>query len=173
MIVNRVVTAPRFTDREADQAHEAWGCNCGPAALAAIVGLTLDEVRPHLKGFDEKRYTNPTMMLDALRSLQVSRRKCWADGEPCWPLYGLARIQWEGPWTLPGVPMRARYRCTHWVGAAVRNGDVGIFDVNCMINGTGWTALADWESTVVPHLTAMYPRASGKWHITHGIEVGR
>lgn len=91
-----------------------------------------------------------------------------------WPRWGLCRIQLEGPWTQPGVPIRARYRQTHWVGAATKTaGDVGVFDVNALANGSGWCALADWTSVIVPHLTADIKRASGGWHITHAIEVER
>jgi hypothetical protein len=91
-----------------------------------------------------------------------------------WPRYGLVRIQWEGPWTQPGVPIRARYRFTHWVGAATRSpGDVGVWDVNALANGTGWGSLANWSSIPVPCLTADVKRASGGWHITHAIEVER
>ncbi len=61
-----------------------------------------------------------------------------------WPRWGLCRIQWEGPWTRPGVPARTRYRFTHWVGAAVDTGGVGIFDVNVLANGSGWCSLENW-----------------------------
>lgn len=172
------IKPPRFTLREADEAHEAWGANCGPAALAAIVGLTLNEVRPHLRGFEGKGYTNPSMMFDALRSVGVP---CVRRGllpvddvegpRENWPNYGLARIQWEGPWTRPGVPLRARYRYTHWIGAARGASGVGVFDVNCLNNGSGWVSLEDWKQVIVPALTASYPRASGGWHVTHAIEV--
>lgn len=166
----------RFTVDDAQRAYDAWGCNCGPSAIAAICGLTLDEVRPHLKGFDEKHYTNPTMMFDALKSIGIvwSRR---SDRE--WPAYGLARIQWEGPWTAPGVNPKWAYRQTHWVGATARTGMTGrttavVWDVNALGNGTGWCALEDWDQTLVPHiLKECVPRASGGWHITHAIEVSQ
>jgi hypothetical protein len=80
----------------------------------------------------------------------------------------------EGPWTKPGVPMRARYRYTHWVGAATKqDGEVGVWDVNALANGTGWCSLADWSEILVPILVEDYKRASGGWHITHAIEVSR
>ena len=162
------VNRPRFTADDADRANAEWGANCGPGALAAIMDMTLDEVRPHLGDFEQKRYTNPSMMNFALRSIGRPWKKIGA----AWPQYGLARIQWEGPWTDPGVPMVARYRHTHWVGAAQRNGEIGVFDINAMGNGTGWGVLADWESILVPWLlNACVPRANGRWHITHAIEV--
>ena len=157
----------RFTADDADRAHADWGANCGPGALAAIMGMTLDEVRPHLIGFDQKHYTNPTMMNDALRRIGKPWQKIGAN----WPQYGLVRVQWEGPWTQPGVPMRVRYRYTHWIGAELGKSTVGVFDINVINNGTGWCDKRDWESTIVPWLTEQYPRATGAWHITHAIEI--
>jgi hypothetical protein len=164
-----IIEPPRFTVEDADRAYDSWGANCGPGAIAAVLAMTLDEVRPYLSaaGFDQKRYTNPTMMNDVLRATGCAWKKIGA----IWPTYGMARIQWEGPWTKPGVPMRARYRFTHWVGAGIRNGDVGIFDINCINNGSGWCTLKDWSEIVVPHVLQQYPRADGKWHITHAIEI--
>lgn len=164
---------PKFNADDADQAHDAWGLNCGPGAIAAICGLTLDELRPHMGDFEQKRYTNPTLMWEVLNRLGVK----WQHARPstAWPKYGLARIQWEGPWTKPGVPMRARYRYTHWVGAqwSETQRDYGIFDINCIGNGNGWAALADWSKTVVPDiLKECVPRADGGWHITHSVEIG-
>jgi hypothetical protein len=166
-----------FSLADADRANDEWGANCGPGALAAIIGLTLDEVRQHMGDFESKRYTNPTLMVAALKS--VGARYVVEYGQPIggykFPNFGLARIQWEGPWTSPGVPIRVRYRQTHWVGAKTVNGSVGIFDINCLsltTGGSGWTTLEAWRDIVVPFiLRECVPRADGKWHITHPIEV--
>src|SRR3990167_150016 len=107
--------APRFNLADADRAHDEWGANCGPGALAAIMGMTLDEVRPHMGDFESKGYTNPTLMFYAMESVSARfRTRSLASNVKLlgWPVYGLARIQWEGPWTKPGVPMAARYRHT-------------------------------------------------------------
>jgi hypothetical protein len=165
---------PRFTLDDMIRASDEWGANCGPGALAAILGLTLDDVRPAFAalGFEAKRYTNPSMMFGALNALKVDWRK---HSLPRWPTYGLARIQWEGPWTAPGVPMRVRYRHTHWVGSLWRGDvdeNVGVFDINALANGSGWSSLKDWRSILVPWLLEeLEPKASGSWHITHAIEV--
>lgn len=163
--------ATRFTADDADQAHDAWGCNCGPGAVAAIMGMTLDEVRPHMAaaGFEARRYTSPSMMTAVLQSIGRPWRRAGTD----WPVHGLVRIQWEGPWTMPGVPVRARYRHTHWIAACrhpVRG--IGVFDINALGNGTGWCALEDWSGILVPWLLEQcVPRANGGWHVTHAIEV--
>lgn len=173
------VTRPMFTDDDMQRAHAEWGANCGPGAIAAINGLTLSDLRPFMGDFERKGYTNPTLMFEVLSRIgarirardTATRRSAHVVG---WPYYGLARIQWEGPWTEPGVPMRARYRHTHWVGAARLDRSVGIFDVNCMSNGTGWVSLGDWVAEVVPFLLAeCEPGANGRWHITHAIEIDR
>lgn len=173
-----MIMRPKFSLEDANRAYDAWGANCGPTALAAIMGMTLDEVRPHLKDFEAKHYTNPSMMFGALWSIGRGWRKL---NPVTWPWYGLARIQWEGPWTEPGVPMRVRYRETHWIGVAIDNRvvpasetSIGIFDVNAMGNGSGWTTLQAWKDILVPHIIKeCVPRANGKWHITHAIEVER
>ncbi len=176
------MTAIRFTLADLEAASNAWGCNCGPAAIAAICGLTLDEVRPHLQGFDEKRYTNPTMMFAALNSIgrpwQRVRTSGLSGGAALMPWWGLCRIQWHGPWTDPGANPKWAYRQTHWIGAAKRktDGSIGIFDVNSVAHtpdNAGWTSLEAWADIIVPWIVAGIPRATGGWHVTHAIEVER
>jgi len=158
-----------FTLADAERAHDEWGANCGPGALSAIMNMTLDEIKPIMfaVGFEDRLYTNPSMMNAALRIIRRPWRKIGAR----WPDYGLVRVQWEGPWTQPSVPMVARYRYTHWIGHFRGQNSRGVFDINCMNNGTGWCAIDDWERVIAPALCGNYPRASGGWHITHGIEI--
>ena len=160
----------RFTLEDADTATEEWGANCGPGAVAAIMNMTLEEVRPIFAaaGFEAKHYTNPTMMWAVLASLPC----IWRKAEKDWPRHGLVRIQWEGPWTEQGVPIRARYRHTHWVCGAQGSSSHGVFDINAINNGSGWVSREDWASQLVPWIVSEIPRANGKWHITHSIEIG-
>ena len=149
----------RFTEADAIRANEEWRCNCGPAAIAAIMGLSLDEVRPHLSDFEQRGYMPTSMMWFVLNRLgakldkknfnPVTRRD--RDGNPpAWPRWGIARIQWEGPWLKPGVPMNVRSLYTHWVGSCslLQATHVGIFDINCMETG-GWVSVSDWTGKVV------------------------
>lgn len=161
---------PRFTEDDADRAHAQWGSNCGPGAIAAITHMTLDELRPSLGDFETKGYTNPTLMFEILRRLGVAWQR---RADTSWPDWGLARIQWEGPWTKPGVPARVAYRHTHWVGVCRHEGAVGIFDINCMAQH-GWVSLDDWSETIVPWLLEeCEPKATGGWFVTHAIDVAR
>ena len=154
--------------READAAFDAWGCNCGPGAIAAIMGMTLDDVRPHMGDFEQKRYTNPTLMWETLDRIG----RPWRKIGKAWPVFGLARIQWEGPWSEPGANPRWGYRQTHWVASwKTEARGHGIFDINATGNGTGWCSFEHWRDVLVPHIVAHVPRANGKWHVTHGVEV--
>lgn len=161
----------RFTEADADAAADEWRFNCGPASLCAVLGMTPAEVRGHLLDFERKGYTNPTLLFDVLRGLGVrhSRRM-----DLTWPDFGLVRVQWHGPWMAPNVPMAARYRHTHWVASCIR-GDTrpdGVFDVNCIGNGSGWVSFEDWSTILVPELLRLCePKADGEWSVTHSIEV--
>lgn len=167
-----------ITFEEQLAANEAWGSNCGPGALAAVLGLSLETVRPHLRDFDRKRYTNPTMMRQALESIDVRFAWRMALGQSkAFPTFGLARVQWSGPWTKPGVPAAAAYRHTHWIGSRLvqrepdGESDFEIFDVNALHVG-GWIHERLWSTSLVPWLLeTCEPKADGGWWITHVVEV--
>jgi hypothetical protein len=147
--------------------------------------MTPEGIRPHLGDFERKGYMNPTLMTDSLRSLGVRYKQTFRsdnavkNGSVPWPQWGLVRIQWGGPWTEPGVPMRVRYRHTHWVAARRTRKIVGttlyyqdVFDVNAMCAG-GWVSAIEWATQIVPWLLReCQPKASGDWWPTHCIEVG-
>lgn len=60
----------RFDVDETDQAAEAWNFSCGPGAVCGLLEMTPEELRPHLFDFEQKGYTNPTLMFDVLRKLE-------------------------------------------------------------------------------------------------------
>lgn len=164
------------TYEEAHRAAQEWGANCGPVALAGICRMSLEEVREHMGNFESKRYTNPLLMWQALKSIGVPHeRKTFRDvttSSSCWPRYGLARIQFHGPWMDEGRPRRARYRWSHWVGAMSLTSGVGVFDVNALNNGSGWVSLSEWEQIIVPHIIQYcVPLGDGDWSFTHVVEV--
>lgn len=157
---------------EATRAYDEWHANCGPGALAAVLDKTLADVRPHLTDFDRKHYTNPLMMLGALRSLGVH----WTKLHDGWPKQGLVRVQWGGPWMREGVPVKARYRHTHWIASKhVDEGDqrgIRVFDINgaCV----GWMWLAEWMDQLVPWLLKeCEPNGDGTWTVTHRLELAQ
>jgi hypothetical protein len=161
-----------FTEADAHRAYDEWGANCGPGALAAIAGLTLDQVRPLMGDFETKHYTNPTLMYECMNRAGLKWKA--AKDKTAWPRWGLVRVQWEGPWTKEGVPMRVRYRHTHWVGARTGACGIEVFDINAM-TCDGWIPLAVWRDNLVPWIIehCVPPKADGKWHLTHVLEVER
>lgn len=166
----------RFSLDEAQVAADGW-FNCGPGALCAVANLRPEEALPHLRGFERKHYTNPAMMQGALASLGIPFERiyeCLGIGKarnPVFPCFGLVRVQWSGPWTAPGVPVRARYRHTHWV--AWDSDNRLVFDVNAMCVG-GWISEAEWRDEMVPWLLRhIDPKADSEWWPTHCWEIKR
>jgi hypothetical protein len=172
----------RFTAADAERAADEWGFNCGPAALCAALELTPGELRPHLGDFEAKGFMNPTMVKQALISLTRSGiqlapsvRRC-SPGPAQWPRgVALAFVQWDGPWCKPGVPVKARYRYTHWVASCNRG--LRVFDVNAFTTRptmglwSDWWLLQDeWTERLVPLLL---PRRATGWYLAQTIEVHR
>lgn len=180
--------AATFTLEAAEDHGNAWRFNCGPASLCAVTGLTPEQVRPSLGDFERKGYTDPTLMLATLDRLEQRFARIkppeWLDyaaGEVCWsflvaalsnePTRGLIRVQWGGPWTRPGVPMRARYRHTHWVAFWRSTARMFVFDVNAMCVG-GWLPFTEWHGGLVPWLIPQVePKGDGMFWPTHVLEL--
>lgn len=158
----------------AEAAADEWRFSCGPASLCAVLGLSPEQVRPHLGDFASKGFMNPTMMYSALRALCADWHLLGGAGELQWPSYGIVRVQWGGPWMKPGVPKAAAYRHTHWV--ASWKDALGerhhVFDVNAMDRG-GWVSFLKWKASIAPGLMQTVSRSDGTWSITHAIEVQR
>lgn len=158
-----------FTWHDANAAAEAWGANCGPAALAAAARVPIETVRGTIPGFETKHYTSPTMMRAGLEALGVRLLEDLRGQErdPAhFPTDGLVRLQWEGPWTAPGMNPRWAYGHTHWIASrlwrTVGDPRIWIFDVN-----GGWLPADWWVADVVPLITREIRRATGGWHATH------
>lgn len=160
-----------FSKNDSQEAFDDWGANCGPTALAMCIARSLKDVKPIFDqvGFPQKKYTNPTMMEDAVRlaGRRIVERARDARAKP-WANHGLVRIQWTGPWTAPGTNQKWAYGHTHWVHSHRwdAGGGIWIFDCN-----SGWTTLADWELRTVPLILVSIPRADGGFYSTHVWEV--
>lgn len=177
-----VKTKPTFTPlrfglAEAQAASDDWRFNCGPGALCAVLGMTPDEIRPHLLDFEAKGYSNPTLMADILRGLGAGFRRVYecqhavANRQPSYPRFGLVRVQWSGPWTREGVPIRARYRHTHWIAHWHDGERQNVFDINAIATG-GWMLFQTWMEVLVPWLLKQVePKADGQWWPTHCWEL--
>ena len=147
----------RFTAADSERANREWKATCGPHALAAACGVTLDEVRKAL--YDYRGWMNPTRMGEALLSLGVSPtlRRIWMKThEPC---NGISRVQFEGEWLDPGVPPAVAYHHTHWVA----HFDGWVLCTAC--RAAEWITLADWKH----HLLEVEPVSP--FFITHHFEM--
>lgn len=152
---------PPFTETDMMLAAAEWGCNCGPAALAFFLQIGLDEVRGKIPGFEQRLYTNPTMMRHGLAAFGKRIRDSDSslvaemfDDQPA-----LCRIQWCGPWTNPGANAKWAYRHTHWVVSWIESGFNMIFDCN-----GGVQKFEQWDREIVPLLTSQTPRADGRYY---------
>lgn len=170
-----------FSAEDAESAYSSWGFNCGPAAACAVSGHSPDSIHPHLRYFEKKRYTTPTLMSAVLRGIKLPYRRVYesqlspdATGRRVvWPNFGLVRIQWDGPWTDIGRPMVARYRHSHWIASSGEGDKQIVFDINALDVG-GWIPFWNWAHELVPKLLLQVePNASGDWWPTHCWEVRR
>lgn len=169
-----------FTQEDAERAWREWGMNCGPAALAAIMSFRLNDARRIVEtvGFAQKKYMNPTMMMQAVQlsgSVVVNQRRRYTKPllleeqvEKEFPEHGLARIQWSGPWTEPGANERWAYSYTHWVASWRMGGWTLIYDIN-----GGMMNFRDWRANIVPHIISTIKRADGNFFVTHSWEIER
>jgi hypothetical protein len=161
-----------FSSADIRQAVEDWGCSCGPASLAACLGLDLPSVRSHLGDFASKGYMNPTAMKAALARLGAVITYAGTPAgslAPSFPRHGLVLIQFAGPWTMPGANPRWAARHTHWVASRQDRANLmlrWVFDINA-----GWLTFNEWQDEVVPLITKTIPRADGGWQAANRWEV--
>jgi hypothetical protein len=164
-----------FTADEAERFYDEWRFNCGPSALCAVMNVRPEEALRVIPKFKERGYTNPKMMRAGLMALGATIIELRSEDGPVtltqdapYPAFGVVRIQWSGRWTNPGVPVRARYRHSHWIARAGEHA----FDINCMGVG-GWLPWTEWRDQVAPWLIRELEAKATGWWPTHCWEVGR
>jgi hypothetical protein len=165
---------------DVDVATELWGANCGPAALAAAFGSTVEAVRGPICGIGKrgeplsfKGYMGVTDMTDALVALGVTIGKTWRkppipdlvfedEGAP-----RVVLVQWNGPWD-GAARAAATYR--HWIANAVLASEREplVYDINN--DPEEWIPLPSWENEVVHRLL---PARATSWSIAWAAEVRR
>ena len=158
---------------DVQDACKVWAASCGPAALAAILQRSLLQTRCLLAGYDQRGYMNPTHM-----QLALGGARCWWEtlrpGEDG-PSYGLAFVQWLGPWCGEGKSVRAAYRYTHWVGVAYcQDAGLMLYDINARSETSAagaWVPWAWWHEEVRPMITETIKGAPGGSSIRWSCEV--
>lgn len=173
MSTSPITAPPRRLLTSADLDTNKWAA-CGQAAVAALLWRPLEDVR---RAFPPHRWCNLAQMRQALAALGIAWKNGSAENWP--PPRGLALIQFNGPWTAPGVPAVAALKHTHWIAVGSRlivgasAGVTPIFDVNVVgsdANG-GWIGDAEWRGEVVPYILEDKPKASGTWRVRASLEV--
>jgi hypothetical protein len=157
---------------DVDEQHELWGANCGPTALAALLGRPVAAVRSIVEQVQGGRflgYMNATHLENAVRAagLAAIRTNNGLRGRVIWPeRRGLVVLQIDGPWCEMGVNPRARFRYTHTVASS--HGGAMIYDGNA----DKWRRRENWEREVMAFLVQDQKRATG-WYTSSVIEVSR
>ncbi len=166
-----------FTREDAEAAWATWKANCGPFALAFACQVNINQVRGKIPGFEEKHYTNPTMMKAGLKNLGKTFDECPADTlnmfrKTDFGKLKLCRLQWTGPWTKPGANAKWAYTQTHWICSWVsmeergHDGEMTYIHMVFDCNG-GIQTFEEWIRNTVPMLTKMHPRSDGGFYPTH------
>lgn len=152
--------------------HDAWGANCGPFAVAALLGRQVADVRKIFTGWPG--YTNPTTIRTAIMRAHRTVSKTTLEHVRS----GLGFVQFEGPWEKGGA--RAAYAHTHWVALARRTveiapgefgGDPVLFVYDTASGGDlgGWLPIEVYSEHVAP--LYFEPKATG-FRFRQVLEVG-
>lgn len=137
------------------EAGDAWGANCGPMSLAAVLGLTrVEAAREFVEPF--RGFMSPTDMRRALDRAGVKHRDVDR------PARGLIRIQWVGPWCDLPDP-RVAYRYTHWIGVRDRESWREVYDAT----PNRWVPIEEWARWC----PILWPKRATGWRMSTSIEV--
>lgn len=166
---------------DVDEAADAWGVNCGPSAVAAILGKNLADVRHAFPWFPTRPWCSPTQLGQALATLGVESH--WTtlgmnrgpidEQRARFPAQGLVVIQIDGPW-CDLANKAAAYRYTHTVSSQ-RVGDVVmVYDINDAPDSRsgGWLPFSMWDQRVMRELVKYQRRATG-WFVRSVFELPR
>lgn len=154
-----------FGLKSAQEAYDALGANCGPGAIAGLLGCSPRDAVAHIPGFLEKGHTKETMMRPALDSMGVN----WEEFLDGWPSFGLVRVLWHGPWWNDGLI--ARFMRSHWIASVETDNGRMIFDINAISVG-GWLPFEEWRTQCVPYIVRDLPGADGRWTAHERFVIG-
>lgn len=146
-----MIMNPLYTPQDIAEAIDAWKANCGPAALAAVLGCPMAVVRDYFPRYPSKPWTNPTHMKAAIvasgylpRLTIPSRIK---QGRRL-PTHGVAFVQFWSD-AIEAMPVLRQYQHTHWIATHGESGaekPAMIYD----INADGWIPPDDWKEELWP-----------------------
>lgn len=149
-----------FTQAQSDHANEFLGANCGPHSLSAASGFDLTKCTEAIPDFMTKRFTNPTMMHQAIGNVGLKCIVSKGLHVKTLPEWGVARVQWEGSFLDRGVHPAAAYRHTHWVASK----GPYVFCTVMPRDLFGWQDEWMWKKELDAFCTKYRYRG---WHVTH------
>lgn len=155
-----------YTPQDLLEAHAAWKANCGPGALAAALGVPVQQLRDAFPSFPTRPWTTPTSMQAALTARRAAFRA--SAGFDSSAQRALLYVQLRGRWD--SAPERVQYRHTHWVATAGVDSFRRVYDVNAGDAG-GWLTAEVWRNTVLRDIVARKPGASGLWRVRLTLEL--
>jgi hypothetical protein len=128
-----------------EEANAECGANCGPAALAAVLGVDVSDVMGAFPQFPDRTYTNASDMGRALEhegySFEVQKHAL--------PKKGVSLIQFVGSWGDASSSNSSALKRTHWIAV---DRDL-VFD----LNWGSWLTLRAWEFGVLPMFQLVEP----------------
>lgn len=150
---------PRFIPWDIEVARINFGANCGPASFAAITGNEVCRVMRYFPHFEDYQYTNVTQMRYAFgeAGYTVNRTSDF-------PSFGVALIQWLGPWSKRVRFSRWNQVHTHWVAL---DGE-WIFDHTA----EKWQRIEEWSQNTASGFISEISGATG-WAVRSGMEVSQ
>lgn len=178
------VPACLYVPPDAEEAHKAFGANCGPTALAALLGRPVMAVRPAFPWFPQTPWCSPNQLVEAVHAAMPGalvhrvypRVHAPEDSfAACLPSafqsHGLATIQIDGPWCQLS-DVRVAYRYTHTVASRMLGGELWIYDINAGPSERpgAWAPFVWWAEHVMAALVRDEKRATG-WLVKVAFEV--
>jgi hypothetical protein len=178
------VSSLLYEPSDVDEQWKEWGANCGPSAIAALVGREVKDVRAaveHAAGGEKSKkkgrsgrwlgYMHAGHLISVLQAFGLDpKRTNFAPKQGRWPRKGLAMIQTEGPWCHPPAKPTARFRYTHTVAVIDAGPPLGVLVYDG--NAEGWAKEEWWAEHVMKKLVKLEKGATG-WHITTTLEINQ
>ncbi len=138
-----------------------FGANCGPICFAALFGIDVCDALQFFSHFSDHRRTNVVEMKRVLMAASLNSFPMPCRGR-AFPRFGVALVQWLGPWMATDFQSRTSLRHTHWI--AVDHD--WVFDHNA----GEWLTASAWTNEFVPGCLNEIDHAAG-WDLRCAFEI--
>lgn len=155
--IDGATTPPKlmFTQEDSDLAYREWNATCGPHALAAALGFTLEQVKRIMPAFKGRGTTGEMVE----RALTLAGKECWLKhGLRTKKLCdGINNIVWPKRWLAKGIPQgtAGEYHLIAHFGGFVY---CTALPPSLRAMHGGWVPVAVMDT--------FYQKEYGDWHVT-------